>query len=308
MSKHHADFTKLTATRTRLLSKQTAAQGALDRALDADSRFLQTGDEDAAVDAKRKAAVEDALAELTRYTRPLADLAPQIVEVESALALETLTIAQDKAARQLGERTDAVETLRTVWLGSTLDLIAALDATGPAHYEMGQVAGFLRNACSEVQIACDVGLGNLRNFVEAIRGGHMPIPKDALVVPAKLSAAVKPKLTMVFSSHALTWLDQNGSQRVIAKWHDIELPHATAAFALQAGLAFLPDNPMCAKLRGQSPGHPEPGWLNNLDTGIGPNISLVDGEPQPPVDPIRSSSGPFQIIDRGPAVQMKVAR
>jgi hypothetical protein len=309
MTKSQTDLGKLIAIRTRLLSKQAAAQVALDRALDADSKFLQTGDEDAALNDKRKGAVKDALAELTRYKKPLSDLAPQIVATENAVALETLAFKQENAARRLGERTDAIETLYPVWLGSTLGLIAALDAAAPAHYEMSQVAGFLRNACSEVEMACDIGVGNLRNFVEAIRGGHMSVPRDVPVVPAKPPAAEKPKLTKVFSSHALTWLDENGSQRVIAKWHDIELPHAAAAFALQVGLAVLPDNPLCAKSRGHSPGHPEPGWLNDLDARVGPNISVVDGEPrQPPVDPIRSSSGPFQIVDRGPAVQMKVAR
>jgi hypothetical protein len=172
---------------------------------------------------------------------------------------------------------------------------------------MGQVAGFLRNARSEMEMALDVGVPNLRAVAEAIRDGHMPIPKDAPVIEAKPAAPAKPKLIAVFSSHALTWIDEMGSQRIIGKWHDVELPEAAAAFALQARLAVLPNDPVCAKSRGQSPGHPEPSWLNDLDAKVGPNIPGSSDSP-PPADPIRSSAGPFTVVDRGPAIQMKVSR
>src|ERR1700692_2636399 len=108
MSKLQADHAKLMADRTRLQTKQAAAQGVLDRALDADSKFLLTGDSDEATDNQRKDAVKDAMAELARYERPLADLAPQIVEAENALARETLTVAQDKGSKKLGGQTDTV--------------------------------------------------------------------------------------------------------------------------------------------------------------------------------------------------------
>jgi hypothetical protein len=307
MSKLQADHAKLTADRTRLQTKQAAAQGVLDRALAADSQFLLTGDGDEATDNKRKGAVKDAKAELARYDRPLADLAPQIVEAENALALETLTVARDIGSKKLSGQADTVEARRIIWLESTLDFVAALDAVAPAHPEMGQVGGFLRNARGEVEMALDVGVPNLRAAVGFIRDGHMPIPKEALVIEARPLALPKPKLTAVFTTHALTWIDENGSQRIVGKWRDTELPEGVATFALQARLAVLPNDPMCAKSRGQSPGHPNPSWLNNLDTKVGPNIP-GNGDGTSPVDPIRSSAGPFTVIDRGPAIQMKVIR
>jgi hypothetical protein len=306
MSKIQAELAKLTADRTRLQAKQAAARVGLDRALDADSAFLLTGNVDEATNNKRKVAVKDAEADLGRFARPLAILAPQIVEAENALAFEALAVARDTGSKKLSGQTDIVETSRSVWLASTLDLIAALDAVAPAHYDMGQVAGFLRNARSEVDMALDVGVPNLRAVAEAIRDGHMPIPKDAPVIE-KPPAPAKPKLTAVFSSHALTWIDEKGSQRIIGKWHDVELPEAAAAFALKANLAVLPNDPVSAKSRGQSSGHPEPSWLNNLDTKVGPNIP-GNADSTPPADPIRSSAGPFTIVDRGPAIQMKVSR
>jgi hypothetical protein len=287
MSKHQADLAKLTADRTRLQTKQTTAQVALDRAIDADSKFLLTGDNDETIDNKRKDAVKHAQAELARYERPLATLAPQIIEVENTIALETLTVARDKGGKKLGEQTDAIKTRRIVWLESTLELIAALDAVAPAYYEMGQVAGFLRNACSEVEVAIDVGVPNLRAFADQIRDGHMPIPRGRSVIEAKQPAPATPKVTAVFAMHALTWLDDAGAQRILGKWHDIELPEAAAAFALQARLAVLPNDPMAAKVRGQSTGHPASSWLNNLDTKVGPNIAgsptaSIDGGTVPP--------------------------
>jgi hypothetical protein len=249
--------------------------------------------------------IKDALAELARYEKPLATLAPQIVEVESALALETLSVEQDKGSKKLDGQANVVETRRIVWLESTPDLIAALDAVAPAHSEMGQVAGFLRNARGEVEMALDVGVPNLRAFVDAIRDGHMPIPKDAPVIETKPLALAKPKVTAVFATHALTWIDENGSQRIVGKWRDVELPEVAATFALQVRLAVLPSDPMCAKSRGQSPGHPEVSWLNNLDTKVGPNIP-GNGEGTSAFDPI--NGGPFTVVDRGAAIQMKVAR
>jgi hypothetical protein len=47
------------------------------------------------------------------------------------------------------------------------------------------IAGFLRNGCSEVEMAIDVGVPNIRAFVDQIRDGHMPIPRDAAVIEAK---------------------------------------------------------------------------------------------------------------------------
>jgi hypothetical protein len=124
---------------------------------------------------------------------------------------------------------------------------------------------------------------------------------------AKPPAPAKPKLTAVFTTHAVTWIDENRLQRIVGKWRDVELPEDAATFALQLRLAVLPNDPMCAKSRGQSPGHPNPSWLNNLDTKVGPNIP-GNGDGMSPADPIRSSAGPFTVIDRGPAIQMKVAR
>jgi hypothetical protein len=307
MSKLQADYAKLTADRTRLQTKQAAAQGVLDRAVDADSKFLLTGDSDEATDNKRKSAVKDAVAELARYERPLADLVPQIVDAENALAFETLTLARDAGSKKLSGEIETVQTHRTVWLESTLDLIAALDAVAPAHYEMGQVAGFLRNVCSEVEMAIDVGVTNLHAFAEAIRDGHMPIPKDAPVIEAKPLAPAQPKLTAVFATHALTWIDENGSQRILGKWRDIELPVAAAAFALQAHLAVLPNDPMCAKSRGQSPGHPEPSWLNNLDTKVGPNIR-GSGEARRPLIPFGQVPDRSRLLIAARQLEMKVSR
>jgi riboflavin synthase alpha subunit len=99
MSKLQADLAKLTANRTRLLAEQAAARVGLERALDADSAFLLTGDVDDATNNKRKAAVKDMEADLGRFARPLAILASQIVEAEnSSLSKRSLSL-KERVAR-----------------------------------------------------------------------------------------------------------------------------------------------------------------------------------------------------------------
>jgi hypothetical protein len=102
--------------------------------------------------------------------------------------------------------------------------------------------------------------------------------------------------------HPITWIDHHGQQRRLGKWRDLELSPKQAAFALK--LATTLDDPRSGKLRNQFPGHPEPDWLNNLDTEIGPDIAVEqfarigDGEPAPEPFIRRAGNTPFVIKHR----------
>jgi hypothetical protein len=166
---------------------------------------------------------------------------------------------------------------------------------------MLQVAGFLRGTAGEIEMAVDVGLPALRDIVDHVRNGLAPIPREEPAAVAKPSAPPKPATKLVFSKQALTWIDAVGQQRIVAKWRDIELPEAAANYALSVDLAVPTNDPMCAKTRGHSLGHPEGAWLNNLDTHVGPNIPNSQPPSQSPAQPFirrEANRPPFVVNNR----------
>jgi hypothetical protein len=150
-------------------------------------------------------------------------------------------------------------------------------------------------------LGCRLG----QDYSSAVEHGSVPAKlKQPEAPPPKLPPVARPQLATVFALHALTWRDEHGQQRTTAKWREVDLPPAAAAYALEAGLALLNTDPRCNAVRNQSPAHPEPGWCNDLDKKVGPNIS----DAQPAADPILASS-PFQVLDRGEPrlIQIKAA-
>jgi hypothetical protein len=267
-----ADLLKLTTRRDALITKQTAAQAAFDRALDARQNFMLTGDiNDEQISSKRQAAVDSATSTLAGFELALAGMAAVITKAEGKLAAETLTVKQVKASEKLSGQTDVVEARHTEWLTTTREYIAALDAAGAVHYEIAQVGHFLRGICSEIEMAVDVGIPNLRASAINIAAGNMPIPREPAVADPIVTKPAPPT-RLVFTWHAISWTDADSNKRVMAKWNEASLPLEAAAFALKTGLAIEPDDPRCKAQRGLGSRHPEPSWINDLDTKIGPNI------------------------------------
>jgi hypothetical protein len=177
--------------------------------------------------------------------------------------------------------------------------MVALDDVGSARPEMLQVAGFLRGTAGEIEMAVDVGLPALRDIVGHVRDGLAPIPKEEPKAVAKPPAPPVPVTKLVFSKFALTWIDAGGQQRIIGKWRDIELPLTAADYALATGLALLTTDPMCAKTRGHSLGHPEAAWLNDLETHTGPNIAGSQSvQPAQPFIRREANRPPFVVNNR----------
>jgi hypothetical protein len=296
------ELAALTARRDALASKQSAAKVALERALDARQLHLTEGDiNDEQVALKKQAAVDNAASALAGFEIALASMAAKVTDAQARLTNETQAVAAGKASIKLGKQTDVVENCSVRWLESTRALITALDTVGPVRFEMAQIGGFLRGVCSEVEMAVDVGLPALRDTVNHVRDGLAPIPQEAAAPIAKPPSPPKPVTKRVFAMHALTWRDDGGQQRTVAKWYDIELPEAAANYALSVNLAVLPTDPMCAKARGQAQGHPEAHWLNDLDRRTGPNIP--GSQPaQPAAQPFirrEANRPPFVVNNRG---------
>jgi hypothetical protein len=293
MQKIEAELSKLTARRGQLTGKQTAAQAVLDRALEARQQHMLTGDvNDDATSQKRQAAVDSAQSALAGFGVALAVLASTITEFESKLAAERHKVACEAGSEKLTGELDDIELLLGPWLESTRDLAAKVTIIGAQQYESTLIAAYLKNTASEIEPAITAALNEMRSRVDQIRSGTFAIPKPPTAVVVPIKAASKPRTKPVFTLHAICWLEHDGVQRVLGKWHDIELPIPAAEFALAANLAVDPADPICKKSRGQSLQHPEPNWLNDLDGKTGPNVPARLRVVSDIVEPVKKLDGP----------------
>lgn len=266
MQKLSAELAALTARRTLLEGKQSAAQIALDDAIEARQTFMLAGNlDDETISKKRQGAVDAAVGMLAGFEKPLAALAVSIADGEGRMAAEQLAVDRRVGSEKLTAQTDAIESQLGPWLALTRELAASTAAVGPVHYEVDQIGRYLRNAASEVETAIKLSVGNLRVSVTGILDGHRPIPAEpAVIVP--VAEPIGPVLVQLFTLNALQWTDPKGVLRRIGKWNDVELPEAAAACALRHGKAAPMNDPRRKTLKNSGGGgHPEAHWCFDCD-------------------------------------------
>jgi hypothetical protein len=163
--------------------------------------------------------------------------------------------------------------------------------------EAGGLVRFAGACRSEIPAGGDLVAKLLRNHGAAVLARSAP---PTLAKPPEAVAPVsttKPELVQVFLLHACTWRDHGGVQRVSGKWRDCELSPSQAETALRLKLAAPMTDERRKQLLGQSPGHPEPGWLNDIDLEIGPDVP-AKSEDGAAVETILASS-PFTVVTNG---------
>jgi hypothetical protein len=102
----------------------------------------------------------------------------------------------------------------------------------------------------------------------------------------------------LFALRPVKWRAGNGLQIVAQKFQDCELPPATAKKALAMRVCVAADDALARQHRGTVAGHADPRLAFDLDLEPGAVAA---------VGPIVASS-PFQVVDRGPATLMRIAR
>jgi hypothetical protein len=170
-------------------------------------------------------------------------------------------------------------------------------------FESMQMAGFIRHCASEIEAAAAFTSADLQNAVASIRDGTMAIPSDRVEIEP-VTEPEPERLEQVFTLHATTWVDSEGQRRRAPKWSDIELPPATAARALRLGICVPLSDPRRRQLVGMSPGHPEEHWCKNLDAE--PEDAVTSEENGHRSEPVQHTA--FTVVDRGPAISLRVAR
>ena len=178
MQKLKAELSALTSRAALLEGKRVAAQGVLDMAVQARQKLLLSGDiddEKAALAAQTK--VESAGSALAGFDIAITSLASSIVEAESNLEIARVSVARRVASEKLAAQTDAIEKQIEPWLAITRDFATSAAEVGHVHFEVGQIAAFLRSVAGEVELAVAVQSRNLRTSVAGILAGHQPIPR-----------------------------------------------------------------------------------------------------------------------------------
>jgi hypothetical protein len=292
------------AARVKLRNRLAESEAAIATATSAANALALDGADDAVLDAA-ESQVRNRVDRVTTLTAALTESNTQIARLEAE---------RDEVLDHAERSTTVVEFHKKLKEidAAEKDLLAAIvrmnTVTEWAHLYVPEAAGvksFLMVAKAQLTNAMAVIGRCLREHAAAILRHDEPAALRTVEVAPVLAVVEVPELRQMFTSHAITWIDHSGSQRILGKWQDVELPISEALFALKAKLVMLPTDERCKKLRGLSPGHPEPSWLNNLTTKIGPDIPVVEGNAGAAVDPIRSSAGPFTVVDRGPAVTVR---
>jgi hypothetical protein len=256
-------------------------------------------------------ATEEALSAAEARTREKVD---RVTTLQSALTQSKATVAdlereRDQAAdAALRDKTSTeTEALARRMHEGCAKLVA--DAAALADWSTRSAAvvpesGGLVHLCAvignEIPAASDLIAKLLRVHAQAVLDGRaaasLPEPMQPYVQPP----VNKPATVQIFSLHALRWIDHEGTVRVSGKWRDCELPPALAEKAIRLKLAAPMSDPRRQKLVGQSPGHPEPAWLNDLNAEVGPNIAT-----QSAAEPVLHSAFGKPVI--GPAKIMQIA-
>lgn len=172
-----AELAGLRARADTLRSRHAAADAAFNDA----KANLQRHHIEAELDAddRARAKLEAALAActLTRdgYADALVEVQTKIAAAEQALVAERSAVARTAASEKLSRDLDAVERALPDYLTAGQRLVDALQNIH-FHFETDQMAHYVGNTTTQVEVAAGFALAELRGMATAIRTGAAPIP------------------------------------------------------------------------------------------------------------------------------------
>jgi hypothetical protein len=293
---------ELTSLRTRaetLSNRLAAAETAF---VDADAKLqhhlLEADlDGDEKVRAKLEAAVAACALTRDNFAKALAAQQARVASTEQTLAAEIASVRRKDASEKLARDLDKAEKALPEYLDASRRFVAALEELHH-HYEATQMATFVGNTTSQVEVAAGFTLVELRGMVSAIAEGRQPIPA-AKPEPAPVTVIEPaPPQTTVFMIKSAKYRGDGGKMRFCGQYEDCTMPHPVAQKALHCGAAVPINDDRRRTLRGCRAGDfrfdaPDIVDLDNIEKPKGaPYIGLAD-------DPVLREAN-FTILDRGP--------
>ncbi|KJC44815.1 hypothetical protein UP09_14285 [Bradyrhizobium sp. LTSP885] len=287
--------------RTKLAGLETDAKLALDIAEQAAEASAARGADDATVKADNARVQEcrDLLARRqTAGERKDADIVTLTSERDKKLDQETRHNTAGECETRLrsghaiGKRFDAVMAELAEYAAWAVPFIP----------EAGGLHNYCKASATQIPEALTL-IGKLAaNHAAAVLAGTAPAtlrrPEPA---PVPTVAPVAPTVHL-FAMRSVKWKDANGSAIVAQACTDVYLTPNAAMRALSAKACVQINDPLRRKHHGTVAGHADPRFALDLDA-----------DPESTADPILASTPAspqpqFTVVDRGPAIQMKVVR
>jgi hypothetical protein len=298
MDKVETELAALLARADTLTSRHAAAEAAFRDAKATLQRHHLQADLDVDDKARTKLEATIAACAVTRdgYADALGEVQAQIADTEQRIATERATVERKAASEELARKLDEVEGTLPDYLEICRRFAAALEAIHH-HYEASEIARFVSNGMSQVEIAAAFAMQELRGMVGAIRDGAAPIPTPKAAPEPVAVVEPPPPTQTVFMLRSAKYRDHDGRTRFAGQYEDATMPVSPAQRALRNGVAVPVTDPRCRELRGARGGD------FNFDA---PDVVDLDDEEatRPPhIEPVMASdplaSADFRVIDRG---------
>jgi hypothetical protein len=283
--------------RTKLASLEADAKLALDIAEENANASAAKGADDATVKADNSKVQEcrDLLARRhTALERKDADIVTLTSERDEKIDRETRHKTADECETQLrnanaiGKRFEAV----------MVELGAYTEWCAPFIPEARGLQGYCQSSRAEIPEALALISKTVGYHAAAVLAGTAPATlrrMDAPFVPAVVPTA---RTVHLFAMRPVKWKDANGKQIVAQKFTDVMLTPSAAMRAISVKACVQINDPLRRQHHGTTAGNADPRLAFDLDT-----------DPERTADPIMASTPPqFTVVDRGPAIPMKIAR
>jgi hypothetical protein len=263
--------------------------------------------------------VDDATVEKAeaRVTEKNALVQRRLLHLENAdIEIARLKAEQDKAADQKQRNQTAIDCHKLIEaLAETGDAMgaAAKRLSGiaarivPIAPEAGGLQSFADVAEQQIPEAVALLSRLIREHAAAVlRRDAPPTVKkpEAPIVPAVVAEPVRMDL---FAMRSVKYVDpDSGKLIVVQKFQDGVFPPSYAKVAIEQKVAVRVSDPVRKQHHGTTPGHANAELAFDLDAAMHEPKAAA-------IDPIMASvptspTSPFTVVDRGPAIQIKVSR
>jgi hypothetical protein len=288
--------------RDRVATRLAAAQGAVAECRATLQRLAVEGADDAAL-ARGEALLRASQDRVTTLAPALAEKEQHLAKLEAEHAAMIDKKMRASTAAQVAQMAIDVETAAKDFDTATA---ALAEITGLAARFCPDAVGlnqFAESSRLQVPPASELVVAVMRHYAGQVLRGEQPaaLPQPT-PVPQKAVQAAPPATRHVFSVRHISWTDPAGL-RVQAGGFECDLPPAVAARGLKSGALALIGSEAWRSLKGtRAITHPAPGRCENLDDD---GVAELKTAPQPQREATIHSA--FQVVDRGPPRQFKIA-
>jgi hypothetical protein len=241
-----------------------------------------------------KRAAEDKVAALTEW---LTDDRKDVTDLQA----QADKIADEQTRAATAGETDAMKTeIKTVGhetIVAITKLANVAERAGMCVPEARGLHAFCVSSGTQIPDAVALIVKLLGDHSAAILAGSAPATLKRPEAPYVEKPVLPAPTQIVFCLRSIKWHDTERKQHLAGKFTDAYLPPQLVAKALKSGACIAISDPRRKQFHHTQNEQPRADTALDLD---------ADAEPKS-IEPTMASS-PFTVVDRGPAVQMKVAR